>query len=402
MTVMQNKRQFNGPYKQKGVATMLISLVLLVLITLVSLYTARTVSLELKISNNDYRSRQAIAHAESGLAAALAYYAVDPDVDEDGVIDAVYDTDADGIGDINTAVVGTGSVTVTTTDLSGGAMTTFAVSATGLSDDASASRTVSQVLSTLKPLPNIPDVPLITRTSVEINGSATVSNPEGHSTIWSGEDVDLGSNNATATEVADFTDANYPSCMDTPLGCSTVGSSNKTTIGLDVVEHDSSLANLANNGFFENFFGMSPINYRDSQVTLETTAANANADLQLATREVIWVEGNTTFSNNTTVGCASQVTGGNVCPLADQKPSIMIINGDLTLQGTPHFYGLVFVTGALDVSAISTFYGALIVGGDTDNSTTGSLNVTYHSGLLASLFDNGRLAASAGTWRDFQ
>ena len=398
---MRNDRLINGPHRQKGMATMFISLVLLVLITLVSLFTSRTVSLEQKVFSNDYRSRQAFGHAEAGLAAALAYFDEDPDMDEDGVIDAVYDTDNDGVGDTNTAVVGTGSVTVDTIDLSGGAMTSFQVTATGLSDDASATRTVTQVLASLNPLPNAPGVPLITRNSVVINGSATVTNPEGHSTIWSGDDVDMGSNNSTATNVADFTDANYPTCMDTPLTCKTSSSSNKTSIGLDVIEHDSSLSNLPIEGFFENLFGMSPEAYRASRVSLETTAANAATDLALATNEVIWVEGDLTLQKGITVGCKTVVTGSNVCPVGDQKPSIVIINGNATFNSSPHFYGLLYVTGSIDFSANSTFYGAVIAGGDIVNQGGGSLDIIYHSGLLGSLVGIGPLASSSGSWRDF-
>ena len=398
---MRNDRVISGPRKQKGMVTLAISLLLLGLITLVSLYTSRTVALEQKISNNDFRSRQALSHAEAGYAAAIAYLREDPDVDNDGVIDEIYDTDNDGVGDTDTANTGTGSVTVNLTDISGGSMTLIRLVSRGFSDDFSAMRTVTHVFGVVNPLPSDPDVPLIARGSVDINGSATVTNPEGHSTIWSGDDVDLGSNNSTGTNVADFDDANYPGCMDTPLTCGTVSSSNKLLIGPDVIEHDSNLSNLSGNGFFENYFGMSPALYRQSMVTLETTGANADSDVELAAREVIWVEGDVTFSNSTTVGCTSPVSGSNVCPAGDQEPSILIINGDVTLQGTPHFYGFVFVTGSIDLSGNTTVYGALAAAGGVTNLTGGSLDITYHSGLLGTLSNIGPLGSVSGTWKDF-
>ena len=401
MIVMRNDRAISEPGKQKGVATLAISLVLLVLITLVSIYTSRTVSLEQKISNNDFRSRQALLNAEAGYAAAITYLREDPDVNNDGVIDEIYDTDNDGIGDSDTANVGTGSVTVNVTDLSGGDMTIVRLVSQGFSDDFSATRTVTQVVAALNPLPSDPGIPLITRGNVDVNGSATVTNPEGHSTIWSGQDVDLGSNNSTGTNVADFDDAGYPGCMNTPLTCGTVSSSNMLIVGPDVIEHDSSLSNLSNNGFFANFFGSTPEAYRQSMITLETTGANADTDIELATREVIWVEGDVTFSNSTTVGCSSPVSGSNICSAGDQKPSILIVNGNMTLQGTPHFYGLVFVTGTVDLSGNTTVYGALVAGGGITQQTGGSLDIIYHSGLLTTLGGIGRLATSAGGWKDF-
>jgi hypothetical protein len=398
---MRNDRIISGPHKQKGVVTLAISLLLLGLITLVSLYTSRTVALEQKISNNDSRSRQALSHAEAGYAAAIMYLNEDPDVDNDGVIDEIYDTDNDGVGDTDTANTGTGSVTVNVTDISGGSMTLIRLVSRGFSDDFSATRTVTQVVGALNPLSNAPGVPLIAHGSVVIDGSTTVTNPEGHSTIWSGDDVDLGSNNSTGTNIADFDDANYPGCMGTPLTCGTVSSSNKLLIGPDVIEYDSALSSLSGNGFFENFFGMSPADYRQSMVTLETTGANADSDIELAAREVIWVEGDVTLSSSPTVGCTSPVSGSNVCPAGNQKPSILIVNGDLTLQGTPHFYGLVFVTGSIDLSANATVYGALVVAGGVANQTGGSLDITYHSGLLGTLRNIGPLGSVAGTWKDF-
>ena len=280
-------------------------------------------------------------------------------------------------------------------------MTLIRLVSRGFSDDFSAMRTVTQVFGVVNPLPSDPDVPLIARGSVDINGSATVTNPEGHSTIWSGEDVDLGSNNSTGTNVADFDDANYPGCMDTPLTCSTISSSNKLLIGPDVIEHDTTLSNFSANGFFENYFGMSPALYRQSMVTLETTGANADSDVELAAREVIWVEGDVTFSNSTTVGCTSPVSGSNVCSASDQAPSILIINGDVTLQGTPHFYGFVFVTGSIDLSGNTTVYGALAAAGGVTNLTGGSLDIIYHSGLLGTLSNIGPLGSVSGTWKDF-
>jgi hypothetical protein len=189
--------------------------------------------------------------------------------------------------------------------------------------------------------------------------------------------------------------------MDNSMDCNVIQSSNKVTVGLDVIEHDSNLANLSDSGFFENFFGMSPTNFRASMVTLETTAATANTDVQLATNEIIWVEGDTTFSNNTTVGCKVVVTGANVCSAANTKPSIMVINGNANFGGTVQFYGIVYVTGSVTVSGSSTVYGALVGASTVTNATGGSLDIWYNSKVLDMTKRNGRLGSSAGSWRDF-
>ena len=120
---------------------------------------------------------------------------------------------------ISSELVRSATVTVTLTDLSSN-MTNIQIVATGRSDDGTAVRQITQTIMTINPLPNAPDNPVITRGSMVIGGSATVHNPEGHSTIWSGDDVDLGSNNSTATEIADSTQVSYPGCMYTPMTCS--------------------------------------------------------------------------------------------------------------------------------------------------------------------------------------
>jgi hypothetical protein len=256
-------------------------------------------------------------------------------------------------------------------------------------------------------LPNAPDNPLTTRGTVIINGSATVHNPEGHSTIWSGNDVELGGNNATSTNIANPTDPGYPSCMDTSMTCSTTRSSTKVAIGLDVIEYDSSLGNLTPEQMFQNFFGTSMANYRESRVSLDVLAANANnlatdatnPGVHLGAGEVIWVEGNTLL-NKTTVGCEVPVIGNNTCPAASINPSVIIINGDLETSGTPHFYGLLYVVGDIIMSSSTNVMGAAIVSGDT-SSTTGSLDIWFNSDILSQVRDNGPLAGAPGSWQDW-
>jgi hypothetical protein len=393
---------------QRGAMTLVMSLVLLILTSMVAAYTGSAIVFERKVTANEFRSGQAFEAAESGLSDALAYIGSPggADKDNDGAIDPVFDTDGDGVGNVNAATFAdNSSVTVTIA----GTFPNYEVQAIGVSDDGTATRTVSAIGATIDALPNSPSNPLTTRGTVIIDGSATVHNPEGHSTIWSGAATDLGSNNSTATNVANPNDAGYPTCMDTSMTCSTTRSSTKNAIGMDVIENDSSLANLSAAQMFQNFFGVSMANYRDSRVTLQVEAANANnlasdpnaPGVQLAAGEVIWVEGDTSLENNTTVGCEVRVTGAGSCPVGNLDPSILIINGNLETQGTPTFYGLVFVTGDITLGGNNTVHGAMVVAGSTTSSGGGSLDLWYNSDVLSMSRDNGPLAGSPGSWRDW-
>ena len=387
--------------RQAGAATLIFSVTILFLVSLITVYVSQSVLFDQKISNNDVRHKHSFEAAETGMAAAKAYIRNNgPDADEDDVLDPVFDTNADGVGDTNTTAVGNGnSVTVAVNDLSGGDMTTLQIVAQGFSDDRSANSTVQQLVTRVDPLPNAPGNPFTTRSSVVIQGAATIHNPEGHSTIWSGGDIDLGSNNATATEIADPGDVGYPGCMDVPMTCGTLQSSNKVTIGLDVIENDSTLGNMNDDEMFANFFGMGPQQFRDAMVTLETTPANADTDLHLATNEIVWVDGDTALTG-ITLGCEAAVVGAGTCALADREPSILVVDGDLTLSGTPHFYGLVFITGNVVGSGNTTFHGALVTAG-TVNQAAGSLAVWFNTDVINSLRVLGPLANPSGSWQDF-
>lgn len=392
-------RTSNLPARQRGVLTLVISLAILVLSTLVTFSVTKAILMEQKITNNELRAKQAFEAAEAGMLAAMDYLDDGADRDGNAAIDPVFDTDADGIGDAPSTTVGTGSVTVTTTDLSGD-MTSIRIVAQGFSDDRSATRTITQTQVTINPLPNAPQNPVVSKGQVIVAGSATVHNPEGHSTIWSGGDVDLGSNNSTKTQVPDVNSANYPTCMDTPMTCTLADSSSRNLASVDVIENDSSLAALSSDEFFINFFGLPPATYRASMVTIDTTPASFNSAVDRAQYEVIWVEGDTTIQGST-IGCTTTVSGNNVCPTANQRPCIVIIDGDASFTGTPHIYGILFVTGALSMSGNATVHGAVVAAGDASNSTGGSLDIWYNSRILAATSNAGKSTGSAGTWKDF-
>lgn len=386
--------------RQRGVMTLAVSLAILMLSALVTFSATKAVLMEQKISNNALRARQAFEAAEAGMAAAMAYIDDDPDADGNGNIDSVFDTDANGIGDTNTAPIGTSSVTITTADISDDMdMTRFLITAVGLSDDRSARRTVAQTLLMINPLPNAPQIPVVTRGSLVIDGLAAVHNPEGHSTIWSGGDVDLGTNNSTKTQVPDLSNSTYPACMDTSMTCGLADSSSSDLASVDIIESDSLLGSLSSDDVFRSFFGTSPSSYRASMVTIGATPANFNTTADLATHEVIWVDGNITIQGST-IGCTTRVYGSNVCPTNNQRPSLIVINGNASFIGTPHIYGMLFVTGSLSISGYVTVHGA-IVAADATVNTAGSLDVWFDSSILARIAAAGPSTGSAGTWRDF-
>ncbi|MEN8168658.1 MAG: PilX N-terminal domain-containing pilus assembly protein [Pseudomonadota bacterium] len=383
-------------HSQRGVASLLISLVVLVTITFVTLYTSRTVLMEQKISTNDYRGRMAFEAAETGIEAAIAATAegwtrtADNDGDDipDLVTSSVFDADKDGTvaNNVDTFVLTNGSsVTVTLTDASTNDLVQTNITAVGSSDDNAAQRTIFQTLVIVPPIPNVPDTPLLTRGGVVIGGSATVTNPEGNSTIWSGGDVNVGSNAATSTQIADPTDANYPDCLGGSVICGTIPSSSSSVVGLDVIENDNSLDNLNSAAFFENFFGTTPKIYKESRTDIITTDLEAQDGVL---GKIIWVDNaNVTMNGNNTFGSVDE-------------PVIIIVDGNYSAGGNNTIIGLLFVMGSITGTGSVDAIGSVVVGG-VNSGGGGSLDIVYNSKVLESTFKKGRPAGGGGSWRDF-
>ena len=387
-------------HHQRGAATIAMAIILLILISVAVFTVNGSIFKETKVINSGVRSQQAFEAAEAGLAAAAEYFGTDWDRNDDGLIDPVYDTNADDIGDINLAAVGAGRVEVRTRDVSTGIFKMIQVESQGFSDDSTATRTITQIIAKPDPLPSVPDNPLTARTNVDIQGSATIVNPEGNTNIWTGGDVDLGQNNSTATAIADPQDTSYPDCMETPLTCSLTRSSDKDSEGQDLVQNDSNLFNSTEDELFEYYFGLPKTIYRDYVVTMDTTPGEANTDAKYATEEIIWIDGDVVLDNVTTIGCSENVTPGNPCPPEKLKPSILIIDGDATFKGITIF-GLVYVAGNVNISSSTDIQGAVVVGGFLDNSTSGSLDLLYNSDVLRNARSNGGMLPIAGSWKDF-
>jgi len=382
--------------RQRGAATLITSLILLVAMTIITIFAARSAIMEQKIFANEFRAKQAFEAAEAGLEYTLAYLltAGGADKDDDGTIDAI-----DMDGDLSTAntLSNSSEFSVSITDNSGGNMTNLTVESTGLSDDDSARAIVSQVVVIVPAIPDVPGNPVISKGAVSINGAAEVINPEGNATIWTGDNNVTFSGASGKTQIPD---PSNPSQL--------IDSSDANGLGPDVIAGDTNLSSMTDAQFFQAFMGTDATSYQNAAQVREVPAANAaNAynhstlpGIDLAREEVIWVNGNPSLNGNTTVGCTVTVTGSGTCPSANTKPVVMVIDGNLSGNGTVKVYGLVYITGDFAGSGNLEVTGAVIMEGDVTG--TGSLNVTYSSSVLGSLSNIPISAGSlAGSWHDF-
>ncbi|MBE9548405.1 MAG: hypothetical protein IMF09_03285 [Proteobacteria bacterium] len=374
-------------HKQRGVIALFVTIVMLLLISMVTILTARAVINEQHVSSNLLREKAAYENAEAGLQFAKDY------------LRSGYDHDGDGAHDTNimAGVAVDPSLPVPTVNLSatpGGLGDEHVlITSTGTSDDGLGSRVVYEERLIAPLTGGSAPYPLITRTNVAIGGTGDIRNYETNATVWSG-------NNAT------ITGAGSTFISDGNNGIQEV--SNRTTMGVDIVDHDSRLAALSGDEFFSNFFNGSKELIHSQAIEL---VPGDEAQLDLASfnnNQLIWITGTTNLNANTTIGCTVDYDPSSESCLGqggEIAPVILIVDGSFRSNGTVDLYGILYVIGDLADSPVwnanGTFnvYGSVIV--EEDVNINGTLNITYDSDVLGGFANNHIASKMSNSWRDF-
>jgi Tfp pilus assembly protein PilX len=407
-------------YHQHGAATLLTALVLLIGITLVTLTISKTVLVETQIGADNYRTSQAVAAANYAMDYGVNYFDNGGfDQVNNGTLAAI----SDGLVDLltvpnlmsadgrqttfailtlnNTAGNGCVATGATATMKSG------RITATGFSDDRLASRTISQCVVPLTLLRNDgPKQPLVAQGNVALTGNARIINRYTNTTIWSGDNVAIGSSSAMETYIKNpaVGTLTLTQLLDTNESNNTQLVSNRNLgNGLDIIDKDPSLGTLIGLNFFKNFFNV------DSRAQLKAFATAVgqsyttigNAVTSPVKSGLIWVEGDQSMS------------GGTIGSLT--APAIVIINGDFTIGGGSTIYGLLYVTGKYTIHGTPQVIGANIVEGTNVAATpeapatgdivsgTGTISLVFWAGFESGSSSplKGLTSVVSGSWRDW-
>lgn len=408
-------------HRQRGVATVLITVVLLLAVALIALYTSRSAIFEQRLSANEVRAKQALAAGNAGIDHALARMRNGGLYQNDIVDDGIYTIDnptpnavplQNGTGMITRYRVAFVSAAAAVPDCpatsaagipGAGASTSsklveaLAV-ACGWSDDDTSVQRVTQMLEHGPSLAGSVSTPLIARGGVNVsNGNASVFNFFNDLTVWSGGQVknktppgktylrDLVGHPDPSTSLANFRD--YGGGNNVPSHY--VASSGGGTLGHDLVMGDSNLSDLNDAAFFAYFMGASLATYRDTVATVRVDSASITS-IQGMTDKVIWVEGS--------IGANS--LGPSNTPLGTrEKPVILVINGNFDLNASPVVNGLIFVTGKVTGTGSPTIFGGLVSSGAYEAS--GAVAIVYDPNVLGAAGKLGPAAKVPGTWRDW-
>lgn len=407
-------RSCGVPCRQRGAATLIVTVVLLFLITILSVITAQTVVVENQVTGNQQREMQAFNAAQAGLdyfMLLLGLEEIDPETGQ-------WSTDSDPFRFIDES-----KVVQVNGDCAEGKVAQFAldsvrvadmpgfydVTASGFSADCLARRVISQrVVRGVGEQHEMERVPVVAGGSVIGGGSAhNVANPENNFTIWSGAPHDPANSHTLISDPAnpckyDNQAIRLQECL--PHG-NRVGLIRDNS--LSVIASDRNLQELRKtpDAFFENFMGRPPNDFENLGLATSLSPADAEEAITAGMEGGrYWVDGPLNIQGGT-IGCTLGMTSTQECGRAghsgEEKPSLVIVNGDFSVQGNFVAYGVIYVRGNLKVNGTMRVYGSIIM--EDDVGGNGNVDVFFSSSTLAEV-EPVRIdmpTVVPGTWRDW-
>ncbi|WP_460566322.1 pilus assembly PilX family protein [Hydrogenophaga aquatica] len=384
--------------------TLLVSVVILVLTTILVIFVSRAALMEQRMSANEIRHKQAFEAAQAGLDQAMVFMRTAPqgiDKNNDNVADAGPTATLSNGSTYFVAFCQPGTAIPACPDAPGyvactaPALSNFntpVVASCGWSDDNIARQMVRQGMGSVSAMSRAPTNPLTSGAGVNVSGSANVVNYFNNLTVWSGGTLSsIG--NAGKTFIRNPT-VSPPAAGTVPPGepnsCSTstdyVCVTDKNTTGPDVIDNDPTLASLSGDQMFLNYFGRTLNEYKTQVASQVINAANVDSIAGTLGQSIV-INGNTTFPN-ATIG-------------SRERPVVLIVDGNVSFQGTPTIYGTLYVTGDVTGGGNPRVQGSMVVKGSV--APTGSVDIIYDPFVTSTAATTtGIVGWIPGTWRDWR
>jgi Tfp pilus assembly protein PilX len=431
---------------QNGAATLLVSIILLVGITLIALYATRVGLLDQKISGNEYRHKIAVSHADAGLEQAAAYLRANPSLHESGTagwtscsgLTSVFPCDIDGAefvygtaaaSTITSSVDTLPSLTNSQSFLVRRAENTVAVGV-GTTADATGSA-IAMIEYAQTSLLSPGEIPPLMAPTVDLSGNFTiVPNPNGGGpgvpvSAWVSS-TDSGNGSWQTCQHGEYQDTGAV-CIDTyddtdswkVCDC-TESISDKDNIGSDIVVDAAGEFPYSPFAFvFQEYIDPSdPLRddkVADLKIEIEdrakatgfhvpncgalagppTTVDGVLMTTHMSTpgnEPLIWVDGDCSFPAGSTV-----ILGDRTNPL------IMVVNGDISANGTLDVFGILVGLENFSLNGNTVIHGSAISDQDSD-LTNGSYAQVYDESVFERLADdtlNTNISKVKYSWRDF-
>lgn len=397
--------------KESGFITLTVVLIIVLLITALSLMTGRMLMGEQRSASNQVRYHEAINAAQVGLDKGIAQLMSNFDNRADLTHLTAVPYYQVSFGNVSEIALGDNiirSVAIRSVGTAGYS----ASSAT--STDAESRAVVNQQAIEIPTLSSLPDAPLTVAAGTAIGGNlAIMANPNGGGagvplSIWSRDLVDIGASFASCgAEEYDFTKNS---------GCTTAPySSNKNGKQADIVEDDKFYFPPDSEALLAYIFaGSSTV----EEVISDTIQSNpGDYKYRVGVNET----GLADCSSLNASSSGRYIINGNCAPSGsigskEHPVELLIVDGNLTLNGNSIIYGLVFAfdrTNSPDYPSTATYdmkingtasvYGVVISNFKLKISS-GNFNAVYDADVLTNLANGSKriVAIVPGSWRDWE
>lgn len=417
---MMTRKPFH-PNRQRGVS-LIVTLMIVILLSLLALYGAGVLVLDTRSAANDFRAREAAAAAESGTEQGLSLLNANRA--------RISATGLHGSDDLTVAPVSTWTTCTDTADpclpiraddrtnwqfltisnlssqpsagsftlhlltpvpdadpeVKNGSRLVYNVVAIGKSADNTSIASLKQGAYFYPLLLGNVNTPLAAASNIPLSGNySIITSPNGGGpgvpvTAWSGNPITPGGSFASC-HIGDFEGGACPS--------SDALSKNGLT-GPDLIGSDPNFPP----DLFQFLFGVPASDYQ--KIKDQATVVADCSGLSASSSGLIWVTGDCSPPGN--IGTAA-------------NPVLLVVQGDTTLNGTIHIYGLLYMfppppstlVPKLKANGNAHLHGAVFAQGGVDLQLTGGFVLEYDKDVLGNLKNSpsGRgLARVAGGWSD--
>lgn len=359
--------------RAKGAVLLILVIIILMAMSTLIFILAKQGQLSQKTTANAYRAAQAFEAAEAGMDFGIVYLeknhvTILQDIDADGYVDAYSNSDISGV------VLTNGSqFTITYSNPVVNDFSLIKITAVGSSADNSASREIRELVKYKPILTSFNNFALTVIGNLTLGGSTEIQNTQTDTTVLAGGSVNISGSATTTT--------------------SSGTSSTSSVINSDITQNDTALASTTPTSFFIDHFGVpaDTIKSNSDYYYENNSSTNYNTQLSGKTGVLIWIEqtgGTATIDSSAVVGSAA-------------SPVILIVNGDLRIQGGAQIDGYVYVTGSLQTAGTATVSGGIAVGGNVVDS--GNFTMIFDSTILSNLQQQmGSYAKVSGSWNDIK
>ena len=419
--------------KQTGAVTVLTAMLILIIVTTATFMVGAAYKDHVRGYSDSYREKLAFEAANVGLNVAMEYLfsntnsdgyddakldaagickvKTDVDVDKEGCRQTVSSKVTGALGyywvgfcDPNKALPTSTSPyceSEKTYNEDDGRVLVFVI---GSSDDLSARRYISVLVSSLSGVDGEIFAPITGGNVVELSGSTSIKNRYGRSSVWSAGGVTLNNNKQTEVLAPQFSIQEAATGKDVDgnvINTYTVVGSDDTKKGADIIENDSTLAGATEDDFFRRFLQITKDNLKSLVKVHNSWIGDTDNPRDPKDGGIFYFNDmSEAESMPAQIGSAGGDKNAIVVIDVEYDSAGDVAVSDLKLNGNTQIYGILFVVDNLKGTGTVNIDGGLVVKGEVRN--TGDLAVDYDAVYMEPTpGDQGVVSMIGGSWKDW-